>query len=105
MLNKNTFGDSRCEIVLVELLNEINEDKLTRYVSKGLNKYSTVVKKLQHLDSQMRLFLYCRLCEYAEDQFTKSLTLKKLYNSDNKHIKVLTFYKNAVKKKLKSLLK
>jgi hypothetical protein len=51
-MDKNTFGKSPCFVKLAEILDEINDEKLTSRVSKILHYYSGRLKKIDYLEGR-----------------------------------------------------
>lgn len=98
LTNKNildpfTFGDSPACVTLAELLNEINEEKTTRKVSRFVVRYHTLIKHVLDI----------------KDPMTKSIIGYMFIDKINKSTvqvpeKVKSFMKNTVIGKIKKEL-
>ena len=77
-MDKNTFGKAPCFVRLAEILDEINDEKLTSKVSKTLHSYIKRLKKLDYLEDREDRIYFSTLLVNA---YAKSVAT--LYKQDS----------------------
>lgn len=71
-LDKNTYGNSKCSIELVDILNKMNNDSLSKSVSKLLQSFNCRVKDALHTKTYTEdiiriLFMYYKSVVHKSD--------------------------------------
>lgn len=51
-LDPFTFGNSKAAVIIVEILNEINNEKITHKVSSFLTRYNTLIRHTQDIKDE-----------------------------------------------------
>lgn len=97
-LDKNTYGSSKAEVTLVELLNKLNNKKISSYAGRLLESITHKVNNVRCKDAGTEKFLYLLLRKYYFGLITNSKHFKE-------YPKIITFMKNCAVKRLKKILK